>query len=334
MSQAALTFAHHPNPSTVSDAARARLLENPGFGSVFTDHMVLIDYDEGKGWHDARVVPYGAIGFFRPDANARRFRQSAERLAMAQLPEELFVQSILELVRTDAAWVPREESKSLYLRPFMIATEPFLGVRPSAKYLYAVIASPVGSYFKRGSDVVSAWVTDDYVRAAPGGTGAAKCGGNYAASLTAQRQAHEHSCDQVVFLDAVEHRWVEEMGGMNIFFVMNDRTVLTPPLSGTILAGVTRDSILQLARERGLTVKEELYSFAQWQEDARSGRLAECFACGTAAVITAIGTVKHKDTSFVVGNGQTGTLTQDLRDQLVGIQRGQKPDPYGWLTRL
>jgi len=358
-----IDFAHQTNPNAVSASERARLLENPGFGSVFTDHMVLIDYDAGKGWHDARVVPYGpipmdpaaavlhyaqeifeglkayrladgTIGFFRPDANARRFRQSAERLAMAQLPDEMFVQSVLELVRTDMAWVPEGESNSLYLRPFMIATEAFLGVRPSAKYLFAVIASPVGSYFKGGSDVVSAWVTDDYVRAVAGGTGAAKCGGNYAASLQAQREAYEHKCEQVVFLDAVEHRWVEEMGGMNIFFVMNDRTLLTPPLSGTILAGVTRDSILQLARDRGQTVKEELYSFAQWQDDARSGRVAECFACGTAAVITAIGTVKHKDVSFAIGNGQTGTLTQDLREQLIGIQRGRKPDPHGWLVRL
>jgi branched-chain amino acid aminotransferase len=363
MSQAVLDFAHHRNPNAASDAERARLLENPGFGSVFTDHMVVINYQEGKGWHDARVVPYapipmdpasavlhyaqeifeglkayrlsdGSIGFFRPDANARRFRQSAERLAMAQLPEDLFVRSILELVRTDAAWVPREETKSLYLRPFMIATEPFLGVRPSAKYLYLVIASPVASYFKRATDTVSVWVTDDHVRAAPGGTGDAKCGGNYAASLTAQRQAYDQGCDQVVFLDAVEHRWVEEMGGMNVFFVMRDGTLLTPPLSGTILPGVTRNSILVLARDRGLTVKEELYSFDQWQEDARSGRLAECFACGTAAVITGIGKVQHKNGSFVIGNGETGTLTGDLREQLVGIQRGQKADPHGWLVRL
>jgi branched-chain amino acid aminotransferase len=361
MSLAVLDFVHHPNPNAVSDAERARLLENPGFGSVFTDHMVLINYDEGKGWHDARVAPYapipmdpasavlhyaqeifeglkayrlcdGTIGFFRPDANARRFRQSAERLAMAQLPEDLFVQSIMELVRTEAAWVPQEEGKSLYLRPFMIATEPFLGMRPSTKYLYVVIASPVASYFKRA--IVSAWVSHDYVRAAPGGTGAAKCGGNYAASLAAQRQAYEQGCDQVVFLDAVERRWVEEMGGMHIFFVMNDGTLLTPPLSGTILPGVTRNSILALARERGLTVKEERYSFAQWQEDARSSRLTECFACGTAAVITTIGKVQHKDGSFVIRNGETGTLTHDLREQLVGIQRGQRADPHGWVVRL
>jgi branched-chain amino acid aminotransferase len=230
--------------------------------------------------------------------------------------------------------VPREETKSLYLRPFMIATEPFLGVRPSAKYLYLVIASPVASYFKRATDTVSVWVTDDHVRAALGGTGDAKCGGNYAASLTAQRQAYDQGCDQVVFLDAVEHRWVEEMGGMNVFFVMRDGTLLTPPLFGTILPGVTRNSILVLARDRGLTVKEELYSFDQWQEDARSGRLAECFACGTAAVITGIGKVQHKNGSFVIGNGETGTLTGDLREQLVGIQRGQKADPHGWLLRL
>lgn len=363
MSQAVHDFVRYPNPNAVSDAERARLLENPGFGSVFTDHMVLINYEDGKGWRDARVVPYGpismdpasavlhyaqeifeglkayrlydgTIAFFRPDANARRFRQSAKRLAMPELPEDLFLQSISELVDTDAAWVPQKESNSLYLRPFMIATEPFLGVRPATKYLYIVIASPVGSYFKRATDTVSAWVSDDCVRAARGGTGAAKCGGNYAASLTAQRQAYEQGCDQVVFLDAVENRWVEEMGGMNIFFVMNDGTLLTPPLSDTILAGVTRNSILVLARERGLTVTEQPYSFKQWRQDARSGRLAECFACGTAAVVTTIGKVQHKDGCFVIGNGEIGALTNDLCQQLIGIQRGQKPDAHGWMMRL
>ncbi len=230
---------------------------------------------------------------FRPEANAARFRASAERMAMAQLPEELFLDSLHELIEIDREWIPTTEDGSLYLRPFMYASEVFLGVKPSAEYLYLVIASPVGSYFKGGVRPVSVWVSQDYTRAAPGGTGAAKCGGNYATSLVAQAQAIEHGCDQVVFLDAVERRYVDELGGMNVFFVYDDGSLVTPPLTGTILPGITRDSIITLARDNGLTVVERPVRVStSGAADAASGRLREAFACGTAAVITPIGRVQ------------------------------------------
>jgi branched-chain amino acid aminotransferase len=272
---------------------------------------------------------------FRPDANARRFRQSAERLSMAPLPEALFVESVRQLVQVDRAWIPTIPGGSLYLRPFMIASEVFLGVKPSSEYLYMVIASPVGSYFKGGSSAVTVWVSQQETRAAPGGTGAAKCGGNYAASLMAQAEASRHGCDQVVFLDAVERRWIEELGGMNVFFVFADGSVATPPLGGTILPGVTRDSILTLARAKGVAVREEPYAIDQWRADAESGRLTECFACGTAAVITPIGTVSSPEGSFAIpGSSAPGSLTERLRTELVAIQRGEVPDPHGWVHKV
>src|SRR5256885_3857888 len=272
-------FEIRPNPAPVSAAERASLLANPGFGRVFTDHMVTVRYADGKGWYDARVearapIPMdpatavlhyaqeifeglkayrtadGGISLFRADANAARFRTSARRMAMAELPEQIFLDSLRELVAVDRDWVPDDEEASLYLRPFMFASEVFLGVKPSSEYLYVVIASPVGAYFKGGVAPVSVWVSQEYTRAAPGGTGAAKCGGNYAASLAAQAEALEQGCDQVVFLDAVERRYVDELGGMNVFYVFDDGSITTPPL-GTILAGITRDSILTLAAELG-----------------------------------------------------------------------------------
>jgi branched-chain amino acid aminotransferase len=354
-------FEQHPAPITVGD--RAKLLENPGFGRVFTDHMVTIRYEEGAGWHDAKIhprvplqldpacsvlhyaqeifeglkayrAPDGGVQLFRADANARRFRASAERLAMAPLPEELFLESIRALVRTDRDWMPALEGGALYLRPFMIASEAFLGVKPSSEYLYMVIASSVGAYFKGGAPAVSLWVSQGYSRAGPGGTGAAKCGGNYAASLRAQSEAIREGCDQVVFLDAAEHRWVEELGGMNVFFVFDDGSIATPPLTGTILPGITRDSLLTIARDMGLTVREELYGIDQWRADAESGRIRESFACGTAAVVTPIGSVRSPDFAFTIGNGGPGLLTEKLRSALVDIQRGVAPDRYGWVERL
>jgi branched-chain amino acid aminotransferase len=255
-------------------------------------------------------------------------------MAMAELPEDLFLESIRELVRTDIDWIPSIEGGSLYLRPFMIASEAFLGVKPASEYLYAVIASSVGAYFKAGAGAISLWVSQDYTRAAPGGTGAAKCGGNYASSLVAQAEATRKGCDQVLFLDAVERRWIEELGGMNIFFVFDDGSLATPPLTGTILPGITRDSLLQLAREEGLTVKEERYSIDQWREDAASGRLVEAFACGTAAVVTPVGKVASHDGEFTIGSGGPGQLTMSLRESLVAIQTGAAPDPYDWLDRI
>ena len=222
------------------------------------------------------------MNLFRPDANAKRFQNSADRMAMAPLPESVFIEAVEQLVRIDRAWIPGGEG-SLYLRPFMIASEVFLGVKPSAEYIFAVIASPVGSYFKGGPAPVSIWVSENYTRAAIGGTGAVKCGGNYAASLRAQAEAIDHGCDQVVFLDAVERRYIEELGGMNVFFVFEDGSLLTPPL-GTILPGITRDSIIALAKDSGTRVREEAYTIEQWRADAASGKLKEAFACGTAAV--------------------------------------------------
>lgn len=342
---------------------RARLLIDPGFGRVFTDHMAIIEYDEQEGWHDARITarhpftmdpaspvlhyaqeifeglkayrrPDGGAALFRPDANARRFAKSAIRMAMPPLPEEMFLDSVRSLVRTDRDWIPSMKDGSLYLRPFMIANGAFLGMRPSTQFIYAVIASSVRAYFKNNAPNVSLWVTREYVRAAPGGTGEAKCGGNYAGSLVAQVEAIRNGCDQVVFLDATERRWVEELGGMNVFFVFADGSIQTPPLDGTILHGVTRDSVLTLARDMGLTVREEPYAIDQWKADAESGRLTEAFACGTAAVVTPIGSVKEADSAFTIGGQSTGPLTMRLRSALVDIQRGDAPDPYGWTERV
>ena len=326
--------------------------------------MAVIEYTQGVGWHDPRIQPFktidlhpaaavlhyaqeifeglkayrlpsGEVAMFRPAANAKRFQESADRLAMPPLPPELFVQSLENLIRADREWVPTDTNKSLYLRPFMFANEAFLGVRPAKTYLYAVIACPVGGYFKGGAEAVSVWVSERYSRAAAGGTGAAKCGGNYAASLLAQSEATAHECDQVAFLDAAEHLWLEEMGGMNMFFVFDDGSVLTPPLSGTILPGITRDSIITLARTAGITVREERYSFPQLREDIASGRLREAFACGTAAVVTPIGKFKFAGGEVFIGDGaHAGTTTKTLKESLVQIQRGQSHDPYGWVHRV
>jgi branched-chain amino acid aminotransferase len=356
-----IEFTRTEPTAPVPAAQRSEMLVNPGFGRVFTDHMVTIRWTKDGGWQDAQlrarapisldpaaaVLHYGqeifeglkayrrddgSIALFRPEQNARRFNTSAARMAMPELPEELFLGAINELVKADLAWIPGNDG-SLYLRPFLFATEAFLGVRPSYEYLFMVIASSVGSYFKGGDKAVTVWLSDHYTRAAAGGTGAAKCGGNYAASLLAQAEAIEHGCDQVVFLDAAEHRWVEELGGMNVFFVFDDGSIQTPPLSGTILPGITRDSILSLARRSGRIVREERYSMAQWRADAASGKLRECFACGTAAVVAAIGQIKSAQGDFAIGNGNGGPITAALKAELVGIQRGQVPDQDGWVRK-
>lgn len=358
-----LDFEIRPNPRPVSADERAALLASPGFGRVFTDHMVTIRYADGKGWYDARVearapIPMdpatavlhyaqeifeglkaynavdGGVTMFRPDANARRFVTSAKRMAMAPLPERVFLDSLAALIRVDREWIPTSDEGSLYLRPFMYASEVFLGVRPAQEYLYLVIASPVGPYFSGGVKPVAVWVSQEYTRAAPGGTGAAKCGGNYAASLSAQAEAIEHGCDQVVFLDAVERRYVDELGGMNIFFVYDDGTLVTPPLTGSILPGITRESVMVLAERAGHRVVERPVSFDEWRADAASGRLREVFACGTAAVITPIGTVRCPGEEFAVADGGAGEVTMALRRTLVDIQRGRAADPYGWVHRV
>ncbi len=362
-----LAFDLRPTATPVSAEDRAARLVNPGFGQVFTEHMVTIRYAEGKGWYDARLEPYGpisldpatsalhygqeifeglkayhqpdgGIALFRPEQNAARFNRSAARLAMAPLPEELFLESVRLLVAQDRAWVPTAPETSLYLRPFMFATDVFLGVRPALEYLYVLIGSPVGAYFPRGVKPVSVWLSTDYTRAAPGGTGEAKCAGNYAASLVAQAQAAERGCDQVVWLDAVEHRWVEEMGGMNLYFVLTDsdggQTLVTPELTGTLLPGITRDSILTFAADLGLRTEVRRISTDEWRAAALSGRMTEAFACGTAAVITPIAQVKGADGEFTMTGGEPGEVTMRLRTALLDLQHGRAPDRHGWMHRI
>jgi branched-chain amino acid aminotransferase len=367
MSSGSLEFSVLRSENPATDAERESILQDPGFGKYHTDHMVSSDYTEGLGWHNARVLPYGPIQLdpsaivlhyaqevfeglkayrwtdgsivsFRPDANAARLRSSARRLAIPELPDEVFIESLRQLVALDAAWVPPAGGEeSLYLRPFIIATEPGLGVRPAKEYRYLWIASPAGAYFKGGISPVSVWVSTEYVRASPGGTGAAKFGGNYAASLLAQAQAAEHGCDQVVWLDAAERRFVEEMGGMNMFFVLGSGAsarLVTPELSGSLLPGITRDSLLQLAIDAGFSVEERKIEIDEWQKKAAAGEITEVFACGTAAVITPVSQVKYGDSDFTIAAGEPGEVTMALRDTLTGIQRGTFADTHGWMARL
>jgi branched-chain amino acid aminotransferase len=359
-----MQFTRLPHPSPTPDHTRDALIADPGFGTVFTDHMVVIDYDADLGgWqtptigprqpipldpaasvlHYAQEIfegmkayahPEGGLSLFRPEANARRFNASARRMAMPEIPEALFIAAVREAVIADAAWLPPIEGGSLYIRPFMFASEAFLGVRPAKQYKFVVIIAASGNYFRKGVSPVKIWVSQDYVRAAPGGTGAAKTGGNYAASLVPQAEATAHGCDQVVFLDAAEHRYVEELGGMNLFFVRADGTVITPPLTGTILPGITRDSLIAMLREKGLTVREEPYAIDQWREEAANGTLIECLACGTAAVVTPIGTVASPAGEFHIGAGGIGQITAKMREMLVGIQNGRIADTHGWVMRL
>jgi len=351
-----------PLPAQERDAR----MEQLGFGQVFTEHMVTIRWHAEKGWYDAAIEPYaplqldpatsvlhygqsifeglkayaqpdGSIATWRPEVNAARFARSAARLAMPALPEGLFLGACRELVTADRAWVPTRGEESLYLRPFMIATDPFLGVRPSLTYLFLLIASPVAAYFPRGVEPVTVWLSTEYVRAAPGGTGEAKCAGNYAASLVAQAQAAEQGCDQVVWLDAVERRWVEEMGGMNLYFVERDgdtTTLVTPELSGTLLAGVTRDTILSLGADLGMRVEERRFSTDEWRASCASGRITETFACGTAAVVTPVAGVKHTGGEWNVGDGGSGPVTLRIRETLLDLQHGRTADPHGWRHQL
>ncbi len=362
-----LSFDIRPRTDATPSARRGEILASPGFGQIFTDHMVTIRWTEETGWHDARLEPYGpltldpatsvfhyaqeifeglkayrqadgSIVTFRPQANAARFRRSARRMAMPELPEELFVRAIDLLVSHEREWVPAKQGHSLYLRPFMIATQRSLGVNsPSSSYLFLVIASPAAAYFSGGVRPVTVWLSEDYARAAPGGTGEAKCGGNYAAAFAGQREAVANGCDQVVWLDAVERRWIEEMGGMNLFFVHNSGAqarVTTPALTGALLPGITRDSLLKLAPDMGIPAEEGRISTAQWRSGCESGELTEVFACGTAAVITPVGRVRSAGGEWAIGSGESGPVTLRLREELVGIQYGQRPDPYGWIHKI
>jgi branched-chain amino acid aminotransferase len=363
-----IDFDIRPSGRPVPDAEREAILAAPGFGQVFTDHMITLRWSAERGWHDGRLEPYGpftldpatavfhyaqeffeglkayrqdsgSITMFRPDANAARFNRSARRMAMPELPEETFLRALELLVAQDRDWVPAGEGNSLYLRPFLIATQRGLGVNhPSSEYLFCVIASPAASYFGGGVKPVTVWLSEEYTRAAPGGTGAVKCGGNYAASFVAQQQAVEQGCDQVVWLDAAEHRWVEEMGGMNLFFVRGSGGgqpwIMTPPLTGTLLPGITRDALLRLAPELGIKAVEERITIDQWQTECAAGELTEVFACGTAAVITPVGGVRATSGEWTVADGTPGPVTMRLREELIGIQYGRLPDPFNWIHKV
>jgi len=348
-------------PATPTSAAeREAIFANPGFGNYFTDHMVSIIWTAEEGWHDAQVLPYGpipmdpassvlhygqeifegmkayrrpdgSIAAFRPAENARRLNESARRLALPQIPEELFVRAVHELVRIDRDWVPSGEDQSLYLRPFMIADENFLGVRSARRARFMVIASPAGAYFSGGVKPVSIWLSQEYARAGHGGTGAAKCGGNYAASLLPQEEAAQNGCQQVLFTDSNTSDTIDELGGMNLFLVRADGTLLTPRLNGNILAGITRKSLIQLAQDRGHRVEERDITVSEWRAGVADGSIVEGFACGTAAVITPIGQLKAPDFVIDFGDAAPGELTMSLREELTGIQFGTAADRHNWL---
>ncbi|MEU3657004.1 branched-chain amino acid aminotransferase [Streptomyces sp. NPDC032161] len=344
-------------------AEREKILAAPGFGRHFTDHMASAVWTREAGWHDHKVGPLepfslhpsaavlhyaqeifeglkayrhadGSVWLFRPEANARRFVRSAERLVLPTLPEEDFLTSVGELVRADEAWVPASSGEeSLYLRPFMFASEAFLGVRPAARVVYSVIASPAGPYFASGVTGVTLWVSERFTRAADGGTGAAKCGGNYAASLAAQIEAEEHGCDQVMYLDSAGSGHLEESGTMNLCLVTSDGHLVTPAL-GTILEGVTRDTVLALAPEFGLTPQERSVGLDELRAGAADGSITEVFAAGTAAVITPITGFKGNGYQFTVGDGTPGKQTTALRKHVLDIQYGRAEDKHGWLRRV
>jgi branched-chain amino acid aminotransferase len=354
-----IQFEIHLSQTRVPAADRARILEAPGFGQVFTDHMITLRWTAERGWHDGKLEPYGpfsldpatqvfhygqeifeglkayrqdsgSIVMFRPRANAARFNAGCRRMAMPELPEETFLRALELIVAQDRDWIPAGESNSLYLRPFMIATQRSLGVNhPSAEYLFCVIASPAAAYFG-ASKTVKVWLSQDYTRAV-------KCGGNYAAAFAAQQQAVDKGCDQVVWLDAAQHEWVEEMGGMNLYFVYGsgaDARVVTPTLTGSLLPGITRDSLLRLAPTLGIPATEGRISVSAWRDGCASGELTEVFACGTAAVITPVGAVDGASGGWTIGDGTPGPVTQRLKSELIGIQHGHQPDPFGWIYKV
>jgi len=361
--ESALDITVTPASAPVSEDRLAEILENPGFGVHFTDHMFTAEWTPEKGWYDARVSAYapltldpatavlhyaqeifegmkayrhddGSIWTFRPEMNAERMVRSSHRLALPELPVADFVASVDAVVSADQRWVPDPAGeKSLYIRPFMFASETFLGVRPAKHVTYMVILSPAGAYFAKGLQPVTIWLSEDYTRAGVGGMGAAKTGGNYASSLVAQQEAIDNGCDQVVFLDAVERTWVEELGGMNLYFVHDDGTIVTPELSGTILEGITRSSIIELCRQQGWKVEERKVSVGEWRDGVASGRITEVFACGTAAVITPVGKLKWRG-GEVGSLDEIGPVTQQVRRALVDIQYGRAEDTFGWMHKV
>jgi len=332
------------------------------FGAAFTDHMFTMEYDEGKGWHDGKITPYGpfmlepaAVVFhyaqecfeglkaykskdgrvllFRPDMNAKRINRTSDRLCIPLLDEELFVEAVKALVSVDKEWIPQKDGTSLYIRPFIIATEPYVGVRASAQYLFVIILSPVGPYYEGGLAPTKLLVEDEYVRAALGGTGFTKAGGNYGAALKAQEKAHDKGCEQVLWLDSAERKFVEEIGTSNAFFLI-DGEVVTPPAGGTILPGVTRDSVIALLKKWGYPITEKKISIEEVFDAAKTGRLKEMFASGTAAVISPVGELIWKDQGIIINGNNIGGLSQKLYDELYGIQTGEIADHMGWTVEV
>lgn len=333
-----------------------------GFGHIFTDHMFVMNYTDGQGWHDARIVPFSNIELspaamvfhygqemfeglkaykgedgtpylFRPDMNAKRANASNDRLCIPQIPEEDFVQAVKAVVDIDKDWIPEESGTSLYIRPFVIATDDFLGVAPSKTYMFIIILSPSGAYYESGLAPVGIWIEDEYVRAVRGGIGFAKTGGNYAASLIAQVKAHDDGFAQVLWLDGVERKYIEEVGAMNIFFKI-DGKIVTPALSGSILPGITRNSVIEVCKHWGFDVEERKISVDELLDAQRSGKLEEVFGSGTAAVISPVGKLRYKDEVMTIGDGNIGEVSQKLYDTITGIQWGKLEDPFGWRTTL
>ena len=333
-----------------------------GFGKVFTDHMFVMNYTRGKGWHDPRIVPYqditlspaamvfhygqemfeglkaykGADGknyLFRPDMNAKRTNDTNDRLCIPRVPVEDYVQAVKAIVKVDEAWIPTDPGTSLYIRPFIIATEPFLGVDVSETFLFIIILSPSGAYYESGLEPVGIWIEDDYVRAVRGGMGFAKTGGNYAASLAAQVKAHDDGYSQVLWLDGVERKYIEEVGAMNIFFKIGGK-IVTPMLNGSILPGITRNSVLQICRDWGMEVEERRVSVDELLQAQKEGKLEECFGTGTAAVISPVGKLRYKDEVMTIGGGKIGPVSQKLYDTVTGIQLGKLEDKFGWRVEV
>ena len=356
---------NNPNKSPLANVERDQRVSEPGFGKYYTDNMVIAQWSEADGWQDAELKAYGpltldpatmvfhygqevfegmkaysqpdgGISLFRPEANAKRFAKSAARIALPEMPVDFFVKTVEELVKQEKDWVPKKIGESLYLRPFLIATEVGLGVRPSNHATYVLIATPAAAYFN-AAKAVTVWISTEYVRAALGGTGEAKCGGNYAASLLAQKQAAQQGCDQVAYIDAVERKWVEEMGGMNLYFIKGsgkNATIMTPKLTGTLLPGITRDSILTLAKDLGYKTEESMISIDQWRDGVKSGEITEIFACGTAAVISAVGAAKSAQGTWQTSDGKPGAITNEIRAALLAIQHGTAADKHGWNKRV
>jgi len=359
-----LTFALQPNPAPAPDARVAEVLANPGFGTFFTDHMAVAQWTKGQGWHDDGVRPYGplsmdpasavfhyaqeifeglkayrqadgSVWMFRPEKNGERLAQSARRLMLPELSVEDFLTSCESLVKADLRWVPDADGgeQSLYLRPFMMAYENFLGVRAAENVLYCVIASPVGTYFAEGVRPIDIWMTDEWSRAGVGGTGAVKCGGNYASSLIAQYEGYEQGCSQVLFVEASGSDRVDELGGMNVFVITADGALVTPALEGTILPGVTRDSILAMGRALGLEVQERRLGASELRTGIESGEFVEAFCCGTAAVISPISSFRSKRGEFSLPEG-SGSITMKIRNAITDIQFGRAEDTFGWMRRI